>query len=290
VADKLSDRVKHFFTINEFFSFVEFGHRGAEVSVGGGSVALEMAPGLKLSLGELAQVRHHSVLAHGMAVQAIRAKGSKTDRIDNTDPRRRSQLQWRSNIDDAIQPVYLFLVRRRAIAEILASLFEVAKELLDTNCRREANQDASWASTVVDKRMRNASRSEDRIARAQPKPLIADFDDVFSSEAIEPLVLLFVVVLGWSGSTALDRLLGHEQRATALLGRDLNVNEVAARQLDDVVRPPGSGGHFYDGPARPLGRESGLSERKRDERFDERATSETNADHADLREDLLSDA
>ena len=35
-----------------------------------------MAPGLKLSLGELAQVRHHSVLAHGMAVQAIRAKGA----------------------------------------------------------------------------------------------------------------------------------------------------------------------------------------------------------------------
>jgi hypothetical protein len=35
VAGKLSDRVRHFFTINEFFSFVEFGHHGAEVSVGG---------------------------------------------------------------------------------------------------------------------------------------------------------------------------------------------------------------------------------------------------------------
>ena len=81
MADKLSDRVKHFFTINEFFSFVEFGHRGAEVSVGGGSVALEMAPGLKLSLGELAQVRHHSVLAHGMAVQAIRAKGKPGTKV-----------------------------------------------------------------------------------------------------------------------------------------------------------------------------------------------------------------
>ena len=60
VAGKLSDRVRHFFTINEFFSFVEFGHHGAEVSVGGGTVALEMAPGLKLAPGELAQVRHHS--------------------------------------------------------------------------------------------------------------------------------------------------------------------------------------------------------------------------------------
>ena len=44
--------------------------------------------------------------------------------------------------------------------------------------------------------------AQDRIAWTQPKPLIADFDDVFSGEAIEPLVLLFVVVLGWTGSTA----------------------------------------------------------------------------------------
>jgi beta-glucosidase len=81
VAGKLSDRVRHFFTINEFFSFVEFGHHGAEVSVGGGTVALEMAPGLKLAPGELAQVRHHSVLAHGMAVQAIRARGKQETKV-----------------------------------------------------------------------------------------------------------------------------------------------------------------------------------------------------------------
>src|SRR4029453_1616537 len=81
VAGKLSDRVRHFFTINEFFSFVEFGHHGAEISVGGGTVALEMAPGLKLAPGELAQVRHHSVLAHGMAVQAIRARGKQETKV-----------------------------------------------------------------------------------------------------------------------------------------------------------------------------------------------------------------
>src|SRR5262249_16193328 len=33
------------------------------------------APGLRLSNGELNQVRHHAVLGHGLAVQAIRARG-----------------------------------------------------------------------------------------------------------------------------------------------------------------------------------------------------------------------
>src|SRR3712207_2986020 len=62
VASQLSDRVRHFFTINEFSSFVERGY-------GGGSIA----PGLQLAPAELNQVRHHAVLGHGLAVQAIRA-------------------------------------------------------------------------------------------------------------------------------------------------------------------------------------------------------------------------
>jgi beta-glucosidase len=63
VAAQLSDRVKHFFTINEFSTFVELGHgRGI------------MAPGFKLPPAELNQVRHHAVLGHGLAVQAIRAQ------------------------------------------------------------------------------------------------------------------------------------------------------------------------------------------------------------------------
>jgi beta-glucosidase len=77
VAEKLSDRVKHFFTLNEFHSFVDMGYRGIESKVGGGTVSLEIAPGLKLPPGELNQVRHHAVLAHGLAVRAIRAKGRK---------------------------------------------------------------------------------------------------------------------------------------------------------------------------------------------------------------------
>jgi beta-glucosidase len=75
MAEKLSDRVKHFFTINEFHTFVDIGHQGIETDVGGGTVKLEVAPGLKLEASALNQVRHHSVLGHGLAVQAIRAKG-----------------------------------------------------------------------------------------------------------------------------------------------------------------------------------------------------------------------
>jgi len=76
VARQLGDRVKHYFTINEFRSFVEGGYRGIEVQVGGGkTVHLGGAPGLRLPDGELNQVRHHAVLGHGLAVQAIRAGG-----------------------------------------------------------------------------------------------------------------------------------------------------------------------------------------------------------------------
>jgi len=66
MAEKLSDRVNHFFTLNEMWTFIELGH-------GNGM----HAPGLKLSPAELYQARHHAVLAHGLAVQAIRAQ-SKT--------------------------------------------------------------------------------------------------------------------------------------------------------------------------------------------------------------------
>ncbi len=62
VSAKLGDRVKHFFTTNEMGAFVELGY--------GNGIH---APGLKLPPRELNQVRHHAVLGHGLAVQAIRA-------------------------------------------------------------------------------------------------------------------------------------------------------------------------------------------------------------------------
>jgi len=64
VATHLSDRVNHFFTINECSRHVHLGHgEGAD------------APGLKLSRSGQNQVRHNIALGHGLAVQG-RAPGS----------------------------------------------------------------------------------------------------------------------------------------------------------------------------------------------------------------------
>ena len=66
VVEKLSDRVRNWFTLNEPQCFIGFGHRDAI-----------QAPGLTLSRGEVLRAGHHALLAHGRAVQVIRgvAKG-----------------------------------------------------------------------------------------------------------------------------------------------------------------------------------------------------------------------
>ena len=64
VAERITDRVKNIFTLNEAGRFVNFGY-GWGID----------APGLKLPTAELNQARHHVVLGHGLAVQAIRAHG-----------------------------------------------------------------------------------------------------------------------------------------------------------------------------------------------------------------------
>ena len=70
VAERLSDRVKHFFTINECSRLVHMGYGvGAD------------APGLKLPQQQLNQVRHNVALGHGLAVRAIRARGRNGTRV-----------------------------------------------------------------------------------------------------------------------------------------------------------------------------------------------------------------
>ena len=82
VAGALGDRVKHYFTINEFHTFVDMGHQGITSDVGGGkTVHIALAPGLQLDDAALNQVRHHAVLGHGLAVQAIRAAAPAGTRI-----------------------------------------------------------------------------------------------------------------------------------------------------------------------------------------------------------------
>ena len=80
VAEQLSDRIRHFFTINEFRSFTEAGYHGFVVP-GPIPRTVHLAPGLTVSPGELNQVRHHAVLAHGLAVQAIRANGKSGTKV-----------------------------------------------------------------------------------------------------------------------------------------------------------------------------------------------------------------
>ena len=75
VAEHLSDRVKHFMTVNELSSYVNAGYGSGE-----------HAPGLKLNRKDLAQVAHYAVLGHGLAVEAIRAHakpGTKVGFADN---------------------------------------------------------------------------------------------------------------------------------------------------------------------------------------------------------------
>ncbi|MFF2306110.1 GH1 family beta-glucosidase [Streptomyces sp. NPDC058128] len=74
IATHLGDRVEHFFTINEFHNVVEGGH-GAGV----------LAPGLQLPAKDLNQLRHHVVLAHGLAVQAIRANAPRRVKVGPAD-------------------------------------------------------------------------------------------------------------------------------------------------------------------------------------------------------------
>lgn len=62
IAKRLSDRVKNFFTMNEFSCFIDEGY-------GSGT----KAPGKKVSRAVLNQTRHNAVLGHGLAVQALRA-------------------------------------------------------------------------------------------------------------------------------------------------------------------------------------------------------------------------
>jgi beta-glucosidase len=62
IAKKLSDRVQHWMTLNEPQCFIGLGHQAGI-----------HAPGLKLGWADVLRAAHHSLLAHGRAVQTLRA-------------------------------------------------------------------------------------------------------------------------------------------------------------------------------------------------------------------------
>lgn len=70
VAHRLSDRVKHFMTTNEFGNMSDAGYRWGS-----------FAPGLRLPAGQANQVRHNVILAHGLGVEAIRASAAPGTKV-----------------------------------------------------------------------------------------------------------------------------------------------------------------------------------------------------------------
>lgn len=62
ISKRYSDRVTNFFTINEFMCFTDMGHKNTV-----------FPPGVILPDQQANQVRHHALLAHGLAVRALRA-------------------------------------------------------------------------------------------------------------------------------------------------------------------------------------------------------------------------
>lgn len=61
VAEKFSDRVKHWITLNEPQCFIHYGHQTGI-----------NAPGLRLNIPEVLQAAHNVLLSHGKAVKVIR--------------------------------------------------------------------------------------------------------------------------------------------------------------------------------------------------------------------------
>jgi len=66
MVERFSDRIQYWITYDEPSAFIMCGHKTGE-----------HAPGLRLSLPEQLRVNHHVNLAHGKAVQAIRAVAKK---------------------------------------------------------------------------------------------------------------------------------------------------------------------------------------------------------------------
>jgi beta-glucosidase len=62
VVDRLSDRVKHWMTLNEPQVFIGHGHQEGQ-----------FPPGLRLPFNEILAATHNTLLAHGKAVQTIRS-------------------------------------------------------------------------------------------------------------------------------------------------------------------------------------------------------------------------
>jgi beta-glucosidase len=104
VAARLGDRVKHWMTINEPPCVIGLGHHEGV-----------FAPGLKLSFAECLQGAHHVLLAHGRAVQALRAgcRGKVKISLAHTGRERIPETETPENIEAARREY--FAARERSL-------------------------------------------------------------------------------------------------------------------------------------------------------------------------------
>ncbi len=70
MSTRLSDRVSNWITLNEPQVYINLGHKDGK-----------HAPGLTLSFAECLKAGHHTLLAHGMATQALRAHARKPIKV-----------------------------------------------------------------------------------------------------------------------------------------------------------------------------------------------------------------
>jgi len=70
VVERFSDRVTHWMTLNEPQCYLVLGHQEGV-----------HAPGLKLGFADVLQATHHSLLAHGKSIQAIRAYSKRPAQV-----------------------------------------------------------------------------------------------------------------------------------------------------------------------------------------------------------------
>jgi beta-glucosidase len=82
VVERLGDRISHWMTLNEPQVFVLLGHQAGN-----------HAPGLNLSFGDILQIGHNTLLAHGKAAQAIRAHSKLPAKVGLA-PSHQGSIPW----------------------------------------------------------------------------------------------------------------------------------------------------------------------------------------------------
>ncbi|RKF13251.1 beta-glucosidase [Alginatibacterium sediminis] len=108
IVEKLSDRVKHWFTLNEQACFIGLGHQSGN-----------HAPGIKLPTREVNQAWHNALMAHGKAVQVIR-QYSKQEAMVGAAP------CFRTSIPASHNPLDIEAARKACQSVIDTSMFNVS--------------------------------------------------------------------------------------------------------------------------------------------------------------------